>query len=204
MKTVMLLVIICFLQLTCKSQDDEKNNTFINNQKLTKMKTLNQDIINIYKAYEKQEYVKNDTIFKLKEYDDVYLTTTKSVNNNFIVRTIYDKKTLKLKREGISFINMPVGIHKFYDENGNLLKETDFDQGFNFTVDNLISKFKKDLKIDLNSEIEGLTIGRGIKNYYIRIPQSPTEYSEYKYREILIDGTNGSIMSDKIITTRED
>lgn len=200
----MLLLIICLLQITCKSQEDEKNNSFTNNQKVTKMKTLNQDILKIYKKYENEEYVKNDTVFKLEEYDDIYLTTTKSVNNNFIERTIYDKKTLKLKREGISFINMPVGIHKFYDENGNLINERDFDKGFNFTVDNLISKLKKDLKIDLNTEIEGLTIGRGIKNYYIRIPQSPSEYSEYKYREILIDGTNGSIMSDKIITTNED
>lgn len=204
-------VLVLFIIISCNeknksiSKTNEMERNLIN---ITIDQTLSHDTINKYFNYKDNELLKGDTIIKLYEIGDVYVKSYKLKNNNFIHRVIYNKNSLQLKRSGMSFIDMPIGIHKFYDSKGKVLNIKDYDKGFSFTVNNFISKVKTDLNIDLNRPIKGIEIGRSIKNnkaiYYFRIPVDTTQVGYNTYREVIINADNGHLINDKILTPTED
>lgn len=166
-------------------------------------KTLSQDTINAYNLLKEQGFTKNDTVFKLEKFDDIYIKSRKI--QNFIYRDVYNANTLKIERSKMFFANMPIGVHKTYDKNGKITEE-DYDKGFSFTVIDLISKLNNDLGIDLNN-IKNLHIGRDNKSgkkYIILIPLGLTEIGYHKSRHIEVNGRNGKIIEDKIAIATED
>lgn len=196
------LIIVCALLISCNEQ---KTDTVVREAKSSK--TLDKKRISLYQSLYTHEYVANDTLFKLTESNDIYTEVTKPIHNNFEKHSFYDKKNLKLKCEGDFFSRMEIGIHKFYDENGNLIKEIDYDKNYTFTLYDLIVKVKKEFKIDLNKDLKKIEISRG-KNafnfhvYTINIPLVNNGYP--KWRKIIMDGTFGFIISDKTYIITED
>lgn len=211
-KIIILLIGICLVQTSCKGQNNDEKNDSKNKTKNKKniiMKKIDEKKLMMFKSYDKQEYVVNDTLFKLDEFEDIYIEIAKPIHENFQKHSVYDKKNLKLKREGQVFDRMPIGVHKFYDEKGNLIKETDFDRGFNFTINDLLVKVKKELKINLNNDLKGIEISRGMNKKYnipvynIFIPVKTEDNSYPTKRHIIIEGTTGNIISDLIEVSTE-
>lgn len=62
---------------------------------------------------------------------------------------IYSIKDSVLIREGKSFLYFPVGVWNDYDASGKLIKSKDYDEQFEFSVDNLIDKMNKEFKINI-------------------------------------------------------
>jgi hypothetical protein len=174
--------------------------------KIRIMKKLDIKKFEKYKSGNKFEYTENDTVYTLASTgnDNEYCQSIKAINKNFKDIFIYDKSTLNLKREGLIFLKMPIGIHVFYDEKGKVNKQIDFDEGFTFTIDDLILKMKKNFNIDISQELKGLEISRGINqensipsyNIFIRLDNILS-----KNRHIEVDGRTGEIISDKIVIT---
>lgn len=197
--TIILIIGICLLQSGCKNANDCNNDLNSNAKEVPKK--LDPKKILIFQSLKNQEYIANDTLFKLEESDKVYTEITKPIHNNFERHTYYDKNSLKLKGDCYYFSKMIIGNYKFYDEKGNLIKEIDYDKGFSFTADDLILKVKQEFKIDLNKDLKGIEIYRGSHTFNFHtytISMTLKTVNGYpKYRSIVIDGTFGFILFDR-------
>lgn len=196
---------VCLLPVNCKSQD--RNHNPVNKNNITNKK-LDEKIIKSLLPLIVGKIV-NDTLFFLGQnsaintMNDTYVYITKPINKNFKKIFVYDKNTLMLKSEGELFTSMPIGIYKFYDEKGNLIKKIDYEKGFeNFTINDLLLKVKKEFKINLNDPINELSVSRDIGKkdkipiYVVRIPV--TIDSLIKIRFIGINGITGDIAYDRV------
>lgn len=195
---------ICLLLINCKNTE-YVNNTL--NKKNETNKKLDEKTIKSLLPFMEGKIL-NDTLFILGQNStrygmDTYVYIVAPVNKNFKKISVYYKNTLTLESEGKLFVSMPIGIYKYYDEKGNLIKEIDYEKGFeNFTVNDLLIKVKKEFKIDLNNKINELSVSREIEKtnktpmYVIKFPI--TIDSIIKIRHIGINGINGNIIFDKI------
>lgn len=208
-------VLICFILISLFITDCDKGqyvkSTDIKNKiNSNNMKKLD---INKFEKYNKEnvyEFIENDTLVTIKKAGDQfdYVEFKKAKNDNFYHISNYDKNKLYLKREGMTFLKMPIGKHIFYDENGMIVREVDFDEGFVLSIDELIKKMKDEFKIDLNQDIKGLRISRDISKEE-KIPVYdifvPVEESGFPKRHIRIDATSskGTVILDRIETPQE-
>ncbi len=195
-KSIYLLIIILGL-LSCK---DRKT---IHSEKLTAkyLEKFDSKRFNKNKKDSTYEYLLNDTIVKLYEEKNYYKKVLIADNNSFKHEFFYSKTTNSLVNELCHFYGMPIGVWKIYDENGALKNLKNYDEGFDFTVKDLISMFKKELQIDLinDNNYESLVIERSsykrfyfINNYYYSV-QIVTMNGT---RKIKIDGKTGEILND--------
>jgi hypothetical protein len=187
-KLIISLIGICLVPINCLGQ---------NNKESASNKKLDQKTIEIFKKEGNYKKNINDTLFTLTETKSNYTYIAKPVNENFRKISIYYKKTLTLSYECHNFIRMRIGLEKKYDENGNLIREANFDVGFeNFTVNDFIITVKKELKIDLNKDIKELGVSRTvtkIPEYHITIFNKKLN----TVRVITISGITKKVTSDK-------
>lgn len=197
MKKSIYLVIIIFGLLSCK---DRKA---IHSEKLTS-KSLEKFDLKRFDENKKDstyEYLLKDTIVKLYEDKNYYKKVLIANNYSFKREFVYSKTTNSLVNELCHFYGMPIGVWKSYEENGTLKNLTNYDEGFDFTIKDLISMFKKELQIDLinDSNYKSLVIERSFyKRFYF--------ITSYCYsiqiatmagtRTIKIDGKTGEIIND--------
>ena len=78
------------------------------------------------------------------------LSVVKDVLNS-LTNGLYYKKTGTLKMEGRYFFNEAIGKWRYYDENGNFIKELKQDEGF-VSIELLIEKLKKEYDLDIVSK----------------------------------------------------
>lgn len=198
-------IIFCLLFAYCDKHKVIKNNSIQHDSILNKrnnMKKLDIQKLEKYKKGDKYEYQEKDTLITIEKpgQDFDYFQSKKAAGKNFQNISVYDKATFNLKREGTTFFKMPIGIHVFYDENGKVTKEINFDEGYAITIDQIIEKMKKEFKIDLNQD-EGLQISRDIskeENIPVYDIYIPTGKSDIENRHIRIDATTGKIIFDII------
>ncbi|WP_316632366.1 hypothetical protein [uncultured Flavobacterium sp.] len=147
------------------------------------------------------EYLVKDTIIKLYEEKNHYkkelITDNQSLKHTFI----YSKTTNSLVKEFCSFYGMPIGIWTSYDEKGILINWKNYDEGFDFTLKNLIAMLKKDLQIDLinDNNYQSLIINRSSYKqfYFINANCYLIEISTTAgTRTIKIDGKTGVVLDD--------
>ncbi|MEO8236487.1 MAG: hypothetical protein ABI576_00165 [Flavobacterium sp.] len=58
----------------------------------------------------------------------------------------------QLKSQTKTFYVFPIGITKEYDENGKLIKETNHDVPYKFSIDDLREKIKREYQVDIVSD----------------------------------------------------
>jgi hypothetical protein len=193
---ILKLIVVCLLLMSC---NDKKT---IHPIKLNAKTSEKFDLkrFNDNKKDSVYEYFLSDTIIKLYEKNEHYKKEL-IVDNSFVQTFIYDKTTKSLINKSSVFLAMPIGIWTNYDENGTLTYWKNYDEGFDFTVNDLIVMLKKDLQIDLiNDERYGFGISRHfdkkfyfISSYYYLIQMS----TELGTRTIKIDGETGKILTDE-------
>jgi hypothetical protein len=143
MKTVLKYILLLMICNGCKAQNNIKNTT--------KMKTF--DIATFEKNKIGNEYffiTKDSTVVKQSDDDYEYYETVKSKESFFQIINRYYKSG-KIKLEGQIFQNFfQKGVWKEYDEEGKLLKETDYDKPYKFTWEDILKYIKK-RKLDMNA-----------------------------------------------------
>ena len=94
---------------------------------------------------------------------------------------------------------MPYGYQTEYDENGQIISKVNNEEGFIFTIDQLIDKVKRDFNVDITTPMKGLLFRKSIAGdpplYHLYIPTY--EGSEEK-RLLLFDGNTGKVIKDQI------
>lgn len=203
------LIVFCLLLMSCNTKEKtESPNLIINPSKKVDIEKLNVKTtevfdLKIFKDKQKDnlyEYDTNDTVIRLSE-NEQYYKKELIVDNSFTQTFEYDKTTKSLIRKSSAFLGMPIGVWSTYDENGTLIQQENYDEGFDFTVTDLIALLKKELQIDLiNDEHYGFAISRHfdknfyfIDSYYYLIKMSDAGGT----RTITIDGGTGKILTDE-------
>ncbi|MDR2916548.1 MAG: hypothetical protein LBV74_17260 [Tannerella sp.] len=125
------------------------------------------------------------------------VVTREDMNTPYGSMEIYALKTKILIREGKQFSTMPVGIWTDYDENGKLIKETDYDSRFLFSVDSLIVKMKKEYDVDIldkeNTWVQRYAVNQDPNKPVYRVTSRLYQYSE-NYNIFIIEGNTGDLI----------
>jgi hypothetical protein len=143
---------------------------------------------------------------------DGYSEHRNYINSPYTYYNEYDASG-NLTLTSTSFSEMLTGIGKRYDALGNVIKETDFDAGYPFSIDMLIHKMKEEYGVDLLTRGSGYA-NRGQDEEYLHIPtyevysilEETVPYSRARnngevlyynrtYRKVyLIDGNTGVVL----------
>ena len=195
-RAIIVLMIFCIL-----SCNDKKT---IYPEKLDTKNSAKFDLkkFNENKIDSTYEYVLKDTIIRLYEEKDFYKKELIANNHSFNHVFGYNKTTNSLVNEFCYFFRMPIGVWKSYNEKGSLINWKNYDEGFDFTIKELIVKLKKDFQIDLinDTNYQLLTIDRFSykRLYFITSYCYLLEIASMDGTRIIkIDGETGEILSDE-------
>lgn len=135
----------------------------------------------------------------LIEYENSYQQTIIFLNTPIKKRFLYDKKTLNVTKEIKSFYDCIIGFQREYNEKQELIKETNKDESYAFSWQDLVQKMKLEYNIDLMNKKEQInndycvaSVSRNLSSmkYFIHIPCkfNPYGISEEKFE---IDANTG-------------
>jgi hypothetical protein len=120
------------------------------------------------------------------------IVVTEENNTPFRISKRYYEKTKLLAIEQTKFYDMPVGFRREYDENGNLIKETNYDEHFHFGIHQLAKKMKDEYDIDIMNSRKVLRIERvnvaennSFERVYPYIASILTDKNRYLYILVL-------------------
>jgi len=127
--------------------------------------------------------------------------------NRYTKTWVYDKKSSVLRFYVMCFNQFPISTAKFYNENGILIKETDHDEPYSFSLKELILKIKKEHDIDIEDNKQNVVVSRRIEEK-IKKPvyevYLPSKESIGKRDYILIDGTTGDVLFESAYYSHDD
>lgn len=194
------LLVIC--TFACRGQLNHNN---VNNQKQTSMEKF--DIAEFNKKSNNGEYQ-----FTLKDGSQVrqienaasqdYTVEMKNPPDPHSVLKLFYFKSGNLKAQGEKFYSFPIGKWMFYDESGLLIKETNWDSAYKFTIEDLDKKMR-DMGINIMQMKPGVDVHRasvGNPLYIVSYPIDPTNI--YDVYELKIDGISGKTVEKTIQQTR--
>lgn len=151
-----------------------------------------------------EEILSDGTIISYIETTDLYQEKIKKDDSPFSKIKQYDKMKLYLKSEMNFFYDMPIGVHNEFDSDGIIVKSTDYDKIFTFTLEDLAVKVKELLGIDIYKD-KNFGIGRQTENlsqpYYTIDIKSGGGRSNT--RIIRIDGKTGEVIYDGVSVYRK-
>ena len=157
MKRMLLLlpVIVLYFTTPCRAQQ-----FIINDKELTTMKTFDMERFN-------RNAINNVYEFHWK--DDLYVTQRK-LKDYYLEHIIKKDTPLKknkayyfsgsIKFEANLYYDCLIGITKYYDESGKLIKEVDEDAPYKFSLEDVIKKVKTEYNIDLTKPRPRMNMSR--------------------------------------------
>ncbi|MFK7002183.1 hypothetical protein [Flavobacterium oreochromis] len=163
-----IVTILLFNIMGCRSQETQENN--------------NMEIFDIkkYENLEKDErYIstKNDICYKsgniryrILLLNEVIQLEKTEINIPFEEVKVYYLESKRLKITGRYFFNRPIGIWKYYDEAGKLIKENNYDLSYNFTINDLAKKMKEKYDVDIFDLKQTRNVSRYEEKKYLNIP----------------------------------
>ncbi|UFH35062.1 hypothetical protein [Flavobacterium acetivorans] len=181
-----------------------KENKIKQIKKMTVMKKIDNNYLKKIKEIdtenEKIQFIKNDTFIELKDQGETYFESKRKSSESISNFIIYDKKNNLMIKSGTYFYNSPIGIYRKYNEKGEILEEINKDEGFSFSVYDLIEKIKLTHNVNLNDGKLDRSVHRGVDNksgkliheinYDINVNKG-----DFKY--IKIDAKTGEILSER-------
>ena len=187
-----LLYILLLLILVCNAQDSN-------------MKYFNEEQFNDWEkagdfSKEEKRLKKGDKKVYILKYKDILNINISSINNAFTERYAYSPKT-KVCITYIKEFKSTMLVLKKYDEQGNLIKEENYEKRYKISIEKLIEIAKEKLSIDINLPKYRIGVSRydydenRIPVYIITIPSFYAWFS----RTISIDANTGEILFDKEI-----
>lgn len=155
------------------------------------IQTFNQDQVNGTATFT----LADGSIETMTQHTDIYTQQIQAPNSVFSTNCAFFVSNLSLKSQGSYFYDNPTGVFNVYDEQGNLISQTNYDSPYGFSIQNLIDLFKNNYQIDLTDASQNISVYRSAAGvsprYSIKIP-----YIKQFYRYILIDGNSGNVITD--------
>lgn len=157
----------------------------------------------VYKDWEKDPlyfstenhkfYKKGDERVEITIYDDAIVELKKNVKTPYvIVKSYYPNK--RLRYSGKNFYQIHCGKWLEYNEGQRLIRETDWDEPYKFSIADVIKKIEVEYDVDLNNINEGCNVERFIAEndigpVYEVMLKSKDDFLKRDY--LLIDGLTG-------------
>ncbi|CAA0237466.1 conserved hypothetical protein [Tenacibaculum maritimum] len=194
MKTILKYTLLLVFFTNCKAQN--------NPQKTTKMKTFDIKTFNKNKIRNEYNFItKDSTVVQQRKRQFGYYEIIKEKTSYFQIRKSYYENG-NLKSTVKDFPNdFLVGLYKEYDEQGNLIKETDYDAPYKFTWEDIL-KLIKERKLDMDAYGFEVTRSFGFGKQE-DITEEPFWAITYNKSEedmllgvIIIDGITGKIIKE--------
>lgn len=197
MKNKTIMIMLCAFLMGCNIYKKENGIKPING-KIVMKKLDNNYLKKIKKENQKIQLTENDSIIELEDNGDYYYERRQKNNEKLKKGFVYNKVTHLLVATGTLLDKLPIGIHKIYNEKGELIREINYDENFPFSVYDLIAKIKTTYQIDLNDIENDVSVGKLIdketgKHIYV-IYYDKSDNGSYKY--ITVDGATGQILSE--------
>jgi hypothetical protein len=203
MKTKIIILALLLNLTSCKSQVKEKNNS--TNKTNTTMEYFN---INKYKDWEidtkfsasnNDKYLKLDNKrVKILDFGDTFQEEQSNNKNPYLYFKTYFSITKSVKATGQNFYDLEFGIWKEYDNKGNLIKETDYDEDYKFSIDDLIKKMRIEYNYDLMNVDKTYNLNRFVDKNNTRLPLYEVYYKDETNNQMLhsyiINGTTGEVL----------
>lgn len=196
---IILSIVIGIMSHSINAQEKQKKTMEqFDYEKFTELKDMEG------KKSEYSFFTSDSTEVIYNEYSDIFFEKKILYNSKYrTTKQFYKNNNRSLKREGQYFDQIPYGIHKFYNEQGELTKEINYDSLFPFTVPMVIDLLKNSFNVDI-TDLQ-------LKTYCeSTIDPSPQYLIEYKFEEgrksrrFLISGVSGEILSDYTYFNKED
>ena len=212
MKKLILILLLSIIFNDCGGQEKKLSNNLI-------QKSM--------KKFDIQKFRENNPNENVKEYNsennDEIQQFKGGINNNGFIEKLRKKNSpieiysefyhnLSLKTTTTLFYLFPIGNTKEYDPNGNLINETNNDEKYSFSVEQLCELIKEEYGVDLmvrsspNKDELLYTVSRQYitnlgKNCYIVTFYSelPDEGEFYARKNVYVDGTSGKILAEEPI-----
>ncbi len=154
MKKILSLILLTSI-MSCSAQ---KKTTTITLKKMEKLN--NQNFDNIQVNGEANFTLPNGDIVRQFEDKGSYIESISKKETPFETVNVFDKGTGALKATGENFYGFSIGILKEYDQNGVLIKETNFDEPFKFTIEALAQKIVEELHVNIMMKTTDVTVYR--------------------------------------------
>lgn len=137
---------------------------------------------------------------------DNYVEDIKLRDTPFETQNIYAKSNGAIQSSIEIFYDFPIKIQKFYDGNGSVIKEINFDKPYQFSIDDLSLKIKNEFNIDIMKDNKYVDVSRislpedsELPQYKVSFPVDPNANTSYGDKRVLvIDGKTGALISNNI------
>lgn len=198
MKIVHLSILLLFL-VQCNAQNINESKKAGNNQKTVNMKPFDIKRFTENKDVNGNYIFKNENGLKVVQfgYEDIgyFQYETISEEHNLIIYSEYFPSG-NIKTIGNAYPNdFALGIWKYFDEKGNLVREDDFDKPYLYTWDHILVYCEKN---EINIKLESTRITREVENE-IPVWEISWIYHELERKTITIDGKTGEILKEKLV-----
>ena len=198
-KAIFFLVLLFSLN-SCKGQEENKQK----NNKSIKNSTVEHFDIEKYKDWEidtmfntsaiNKYYKKGNRRVRLIYGGEEDFQLEESDNTPYMTYKNFSLKTKSLLYIGRAFYEAEIGFWKYYDENGNLIKETNEELPYKLSVDDIIKIMKLDYNIDLMDTSMGYRLSRNENEFpYYEIS---VRLGDGLFRIIIINADTGKTVSD--------
>lgn len=137
---------------------------------------------------------------------DNYVEDIKLRDTPFETQNIYAKSNGAIQSSTELFYDFPIKIQKFYDGDGSVIKEINFDKPYQFSTDDLALKIKNEFNIDIMNVNNYVHVSRTIlpddselPKYTVSFPVNRNANTPYgDKRVLLIDGNTGALISNTV------
>jgi hypothetical protein len=117
---------------------------------------------------------------------------------------VYFMDSANIKVKGERFYLIPIGEWQYYNNNGSLIKETNWDSAYKFTINDLAKKVLKSEKIDIMKYQRGVDVLRSDISrplYIVVFPFGPAK--PYDIYSLVVDGITGETVEKTISSTKK-
>jgi len=129
-----------------------------------------------------------------------YIEEIKAPIEPFTTIKVFFMNSGKLKSIGERFYNFPVGVWYYYNEDGKLMKEKNWDAPYKFTIGDLAKKMMS-MKIDIMKYQAGIDVFRTDDPKPTYIVHFPAE-KPYQIYNLVISGISGADIEQTTSNTK--
>ena len=101
-----------------------------------------------------------------------------------------------LQAEGVDFYSMSIRIYKEYSENGELIKEIDYDKDYKFSIEDLQKEMKESYNVDIMDKKQTRSVGRTKIDTRLKFPyyQVIVNSGVASFTDYLLNGNTGEVI----------
>lgn len=196
-KLILIIIVLNFYSCNAQVSKENKNNL--------KMEKFNTKRFQENKINGEFEFSLSDGSHVRQMEDDSSGDYTEEISNSkdaFSKIRLYFISNGNIKTVGEKFYNFPIGVWHYYDENGKIINQINWESGYKFTLTDLAKKMKS-MEVDILQKHDGVDVTRsttGSPLYTVFYPVNELYPFNDKYM-LTIDGITGETIKKSIIKT---